>query len=87
LLKTLIPREQRVITLRFGLKDGKAWTLEEVGREYFVTRERIRQIEAKAIRRLKHYSRNKLKLALPSLTLKEKQIVGYYHFLQVMKKI
>lgn len=56
-LQTLSPREQRVLTMRFGLEDGKPKTLEEVGKEFRVTRERIRQIEAKAIRKLKHPTR------------------------------
>lgn len=59
-LGTLSPREQKVIELRFGLRDGKPRTLETVGREFGVTRERIRQIEAKAIRKLRHPSRAKL---------------------------
>jgi len=59
LLGTLSDREQRVLTMRFGLKDGKSHTLEEVGREFNVTRERIRQIEAKALRKLRHPSRVK----------------------------
>ncbi|TSC63886.1 MAG: RNA polymerase primary sigma factor [Microgenomates group bacterium Gr01-1014_93] len=58
-LDTLTPREKRVLQLRFGLDDGKQRTLEEVGREFGVTRERIRQIEAKAIRKLKHPTRAK----------------------------
>ena len=53
-LKTLTPREEQVIRLRFGLKDGRCHTLEEVGTEFHVTRERIRQIEAKALRKLRH---------------------------------
>lgn len=57
-LNTLLPREQRIIRLRFGLDDDRSRTLEEVGKEYGVTRERIRQIEAKAIRRLRHPSRS-----------------------------
>lgn len=57
LLDTLTPREKRVIMLRFGLNDGKSRTLEEVGKEFDVTRERIRQIEAKALRKLRHPSR------------------------------
>ena len=56
-LKTLTPREEKVLRLRFGLDDGKPHTLEEVGKEFGVTRERIRQIEAKAIRRLRHPNR------------------------------
>jgi RNA polymerase primary sigma factor len=58
-LDTLSPREEKVLKLRFGLEDGKARTLEEVGREFNVTRERIRQIEAKALRKLRHPSRSK----------------------------
>ena len=58
-LDTLTPREEKVLRLRFGLDDGKARTLEEVGREFSVTRERIRQIEAKALRKLRHPSRSK----------------------------
>ena len=57
-LDTLTPREEKVLRLRFGLDDGKARTLEEVGREFNVTRERIRQIEAKALRKLRHPSRS-----------------------------
>ena len=58
-LSTLTPREQRVLQLRFGLEDGRSRTLEEVGREFNVTRERIRQIEAKALRKLRHPSRSR----------------------------
>ncbi|MFC2066206.1 RNA polymerase sigma factor RpoD [Chloroflexota bacterium] len=58
-LYTLTPREQRVLQLRFGLEDGRSRTLEEVGREFNVTRERIRQIEAKALRKLRHPSRSR----------------------------
>ena len=58
-LKSLTPREERVITLRFGLEDGRARTLEELGKEFNVTRERVRQIEAKALRKLRHPSRAK----------------------------
>ena len=58
-LKTLSDREARVLKLRFGLDDGRTRTLEEVGREFQVTRERIRQIEAKALRKLRHPSRSK----------------------------
>ncbi len=58
-IDTLTPREAKVLKLRFGLEDGKARTLEEVGREFEVTRERIRQIEAKALRKLRHPSRSK----------------------------
>ena len=58
-LKSLTPREERVIALRFGLEDGRARTLEELGKEFHVTRERVRQIEAKALRKLRHPSRSK----------------------------
>ncbi len=58
-MKTLTPREAKVLKLRFGLQDGRMRTLEEVGREFDVTRERIRQIEAKALRKLRHPSRSK----------------------------
>jgi RNA polymerase primary sigma factor len=58
-LNTLTPREQRVLQLRFGLEDGRSRTLEEVGKEFNVTRERIRQIEAKALRKLRHPSRSR----------------------------
>ena len=58
-LDTLTPREQRVLQLRFGLEDGRSRTLEEVGKEFNVTRERIRQIEAKALRKLRHPSRSR----------------------------
>ncbi len=60
LLNTLTEREQRVLVLRFGLNDGRSRTLEEVGKEFNVTRERIRQIEAKALRKLRHPSRAKM---------------------------
>ena len=53
-LRTLTPREERVIKMRFGLEDGSEHTLEEVGQSFQVTRERIRQIEAKALRKLRH---------------------------------
>ena len=58
-LQALSDREQRVIRMRFGLDDGHPQTLEEVGRAFHVTRERIRQIEAKALRKLRHPSRSK----------------------------
>ena len=58
-LRTLTPREEQVIKLRFGLEDGRPRTLEEVGRQFQITRERIRQIEAKALRKLRHPSRSK----------------------------
>ncbi|MEG1312380.1 MAG: sigma-70 family RNA polymerase sigma factor, partial [Romboutsia sp.] len=58
-LGSLNEREQKVLKLRFGLEDGRARTLEEVGKEFDVTRERIRQIEAKALRKLRHPSRSK----------------------------
>ncbi len=60
LLETLTDREQRVLILRFGLQDGRTRTLEEVGKEFNVTRERIRQIEAKALRKLRHPSRARM---------------------------
>ena len=59
MLDSLTGRERRVLQLRFGLDDGRQRTLEEVGREFGVTRERIRQIEAKALRKLRHPSRSK----------------------------
>jgi RNA polymerase primary sigma factor len=58
-LDSLNGRERRVLQLRFGLEDGRARTLEEVGKEFNVTRERIRQIEAKALRKLRHPSRSR----------------------------
>ena len=58
-LETLTEREQKVLRLRFGLDDGEAKTLEEVGKKFNVTRERIRQIEAKALRKLRHPSRSR----------------------------
>ena len=58
-LSTLTPREEKVLKLRFGIEDGRTRTLEEVGKEFNVTRERIRQIEAKALRKLRHLSRSK----------------------------
>ena len=58
-MDTLTDREQKVLRLRFGLDDGRARTLEEVGKEFDVTRERIRQIEAKALRKLRHPSRSR----------------------------
>ena len=58
-LSTLTEREEKVLRLRFGLDDGRSRTLEEVGKEFDVTRERIRQIEAKALRKLRHPSRSK----------------------------
>jgi RNA polymerase primary sigma factor len=58
-LSTLTPREARILQLRFGLEDGRSRTLEEVGKEFNVTRERIRQIEAKALRKLRHPSRSR----------------------------
>ena len=58
-LSTLTPREEQVLRMRFGLTDGKPHTLEEVGKEFDVTRDRIRQIESKALRKLRHPSRSK----------------------------
>jgi RNA polymerase primary sigma factor len=57
-LRTLSPREEKIIRMRFGMEDGSEHTLEEVGRAFSVTRERIRQIEAKALRKLRHPSRS-----------------------------
>jgi len=59
-LRTLTPREEQVLKMRFGLVDGSEHTLEEVGQRFFVTRERIRQIEAKALRKLRHSSRSRM---------------------------
>ena len=59
ILDTLTPREEMVLRLRYGIDDGHPRTLEEVGKEFGVTRERIRQIEAKALRKLRHPSRSK----------------------------
>jgi RNA polymerase primary sigma factor len=59
MLEDLTEREKEVLRLRFGLEDGHPYTLEEVGRRFGVTRERIRQIEAKALRKLRHPSRSK----------------------------
>ena len=59
-METLTEREQKVIRLRYGLGDGRPRTLEEVGKEFHVTRERIRQIEAKALRKLRHPSRSRV---------------------------
>jgi RNA polymerase primary sigma factor len=58
MLKTLTPREEKIIRMRFGMEDGSEHTLEEVGKTFSVTRERIRQIEAKALRKLRHPSRS-----------------------------
>ena len=69
-LSTLTPREEKVLKLRFGIEDGRTRTLEEVGKEFNVTRERIRQIEAKALRKLRHPSRSKKAEGLPELTTK-----------------
>ena len=57
-LKSLTPREEKIVKMRFGLEDGSEHTLEEVGQNFAVTRERIRQIEAKALRKLRHPSRS-----------------------------
>jgi RNA polymerase primary sigma factor len=67
-LHTLSPREEKVVKMRFGLEDGSEHTLEEVGRSFAVTRERIRQIEAKALRKLRHPARSrKLKAFLDEM--------------------
>ena len=58
-MESLSPREEKVLRLRFGLDDGRTRTLEEVGQQFGVTRERIRQIEAKALRKLRHPSRSR----------------------------
>ena len=70
-LKTLTPREEKVIKMRFGLDDGSEHTLEEVGQSFAVTRERIRQIEAKALRKLRHPSRSRKLRAFLDATLRE----------------
>jgi RNA polymerase primary sigma factor len=70
-LKTLSPREEKIIKMRFGLQDGSEHTLEEVGQHFAVTRERIRQIEAKALRKLRHPSRSHRLRAFLDATLKE----------------
>jgi len=71
-LRTLTPREERVIKMRFGLEDGSEHTLEEVGQSFQVTRERIRQIEAKALRKLRHPSRSrKLKAFVDGVSVKD----------------
>ena len=65
MLKTLTPREEMIIKMRFGMEDGTERTLEEVGQSFALTRERIRQIEAKALRKLRHPSRSsKLRIFL-----------------------
>ena len=72
-LRTLNPREAMVLKMRYGLLDGKAKTLEEVGQYFNVTRERIRQIEVKALRKLRHPSRSKYLKALLSLLDEEEK--------------
>ena len=71
MLKTLSPREEKIIKMRFGLQDGSEHTLEEVGQHFAVTRERIRQIEAKALRKLRHPSRSHRLRAFLDATLKD----------------
>ena len=61
MLSTLTPREEKVLKLRFGIEDGRTRTLEEVGKKFNVTRERIRQIKAKALQKLRHPSRSKMR--------------------------
>ena len=78
MLDSLTPRERRVLQLRFGLEDGRSRTLEEVGRDFNVTRERIRQIEAKALRKLRHPSRSRklkdyIEIGPPRLTSKQQE--------------
>jgi RNA polymerase primary sigma factor len=70
-LKTLTPREEKIIRMRFGLDDGSEHTLEEVGQTFDVTRERIRQIEAKALRKLRHPSRSRKLRAFLERPLRE----------------
>jgi RNA polymerase primary sigma factor len=70
-LKTLSPREEKIIKMRFGLQDGSEHTLEEVGQHFAVTRERIRQIEAKALRKLRHPSRSHRLRAFLDTSLKD----------------
>src|SRR5262245_52069491 len=72
-LNTLTPREERVLKMRFGLEDGTEHTLEEVGQKFGVTRERIRQIEAKALRKLRHPSR---RLRLRGFLATDRENVG-----------
>jgi RNA polymerase primary sigma factor len=70
-LKTLTPREEKIIKMRFGLEDGSEHTLEEVGQTFAVTRERIRQIEVKALRKLRHPSRSHKLRVFIELALRE----------------
>ena len=92
LLKTLTPREERVIKMRFGLEDGSEHTLEEVGHSFAVTRERIRQIEAKALRKLRHPSRSRnlrsfLENTLRTLVEPERfSGVPLFHFLERLQR-
>ena len=79
-LSTLTDREQKVLRLRFGLDDGRARTLEEVGKEFNVTRERIRQIEAKALRKLRHPSRSQKAEGLSGLRWRFVYQTGYLHW-------
>ena len=72
-LSTLTPREEKVLQLRFGIEDGRTRTLEEVGKEFHVTRERIRQIEAKALRKLRHPSPLQEAEGLPELSVYKMQ--------------
>ncbi len=89
LLDTLTEREKRVLILRFGLEDGRTRTLEEVGKEFDVTRERIRQIEAKALRKLRHPSRRKFS-SVPVLCYQTLLIVIWYtliYFLSIFTPV
>ena len=72
-LDTLTDRAQKVLRLRFGMNDGRARTLEEVGKEFAVTRERIRQIEAKALRKLRHPSRSRKPVSYTHLDVYKRQ--------------
>ncbi|HYP43336.1 MAG TPA: sigma-70 family RNA polymerase sigma factor [Candidatus Nitrosocosmicus sp.] len=78
-LRTLNPREREVLRLRFGLDDGRAKTLEEIGTIFKVTRERIRQIEAKAMRKLRQPSRNSILLEYLEVRIEDEESVEQLH--------